>query len=83
MVERYLSKSLPVLLTRSLHDIFNKAHQTLELHKKSQFRHWPDKFCVVQPTQPLIPHTINQAILGAVQDSALAINNRASLLGSY
>jgi hypothetical protein len=36
MVERYLSQSLPVLLTRSLHDIFNKAHQTLELHKKSQ-----------------------------------------------
>ncbi len=54
MVERYLSQSLPVLLTRSLHDIFTKAHQTLELHKKSQITHWPDKFCVVQPAQPLM-----------------------------
>lgn len=29
MVERYLSQSLPVLLTHSLHDLFQKAQQTL------------------------------------------------------
>ncbi len=80
MVERYLSQSLPVLLTRSLHDIFNKAHQTLELHKKSQFTHWPDKFCVVQPAQPLISPTINQVILGAVHEALL---NEKQLQVSY
>jgi hypothetical protein len=36
MVERYLSQSLPVLLNRPLHEIFSKAHQILDLHKKSQ-----------------------------------------------
>lgn len=80
MVERYLSQSLPVLLTRSLHDIFNKAHQTLELHKKSQFTHWPDKFCVVQPAQPLIPPVLDQAILGAVHEALL---NEKQLQVSY
>ena len=80
MVERYLSQSLPVLLTRSLHDIFNKAHQTLELHKKSQITQWPDKFCVVQPAQPLIPPALNQAILGAVHEALL---NEKQLQVSY
>lgn len=72
MVERYLSQSLPVLLTRSLYDIFNKAHQTLELHKKNQITQWPEKFCVIQPTQPLIPPTLNQEILGAVHEALLS-----------
>ncbi|TRW95828.1 helix-turn-helix transcriptional regulator [Candidatus Methylobacter oryzae] len=71
MVERYLNQSLPVLLTRSLHDIFNKAHQTLELHKKNQITQWPEKFCVIQPTQPLIPPTLNQEILGSVHEALL------------
>jgi len=71
MVERYLSQSLPVLLTRSLYYIFNKAHQTLELHKKSQITRWPEKFYVVQPAQPLIPSELNQDILGTVHDALL------------
>ena len=71
MVERYLSQSLPVLLTRSLHDIFKKAHQTLELHKKSQITQWPEKFCVIQPTQPLIPPEINHEILTIVHEALL------------
>ncbi len=71
MVERYLSQSLPVLLTRSLHDIFTKAHQTLELHKKSQITHWPDKFCVIQPGQPLIPPVLKHDILMLVHEALL------------
>lgn len=71
MVERYLSQSLPVLLTRSLHDIFNKAHQTLELHKKSQITQWPEKFCVIQPAQPLIPPELSHEILVIVHDALL------------
>jgi len=71
MVERYLSQSLPVLLTRSLHDIFNKAHQTLELHKKSQVTQWPEKFCVVQPAQPLIPPDLDHEILVIVHEALL------------
>lgn len=71
MVERYLSQSLPVLLTRSLHDIFNKAHQTLELHKKSQITQWPEKFCVIQPAQPLIPPELNHEILVVVHEGLL------------
>jgi len=71
MVERYLSQSLPVLLTRSLHDIFNKAHQTLELHKKSQVTQWPEKFCVIQPAQPLIPPELSHEILVVVHEALL------------
>ena len=71
MVERYLSQSLPVLLTRSLHDIFNKAHLTLELHKKSQITQWPEKFCVIQPAQPLIPPELNHEILVVVHEALL------------
>lgn len=71
MVERYLSQSLPVLLTRSLHDIFNKAHQTLELHKKSQVTQWPEKFCVIQPAQPLIPPELSHDILVVVHEALL------------
>ena len=80
MVERYLSQSLPVLLTRSLNEIFNKAHQTLELHKKSQITHWPDKFCVVQPGQPLIPPKLNQDILAIVHEALL---NEKEILVTY
>jgi predicted DNA-binding transcriptional regulator YafY len=72
MVERYLSQSLPVLLTRSLHDIFNKAHQTLELHKKSQITQWPEKFCVIQPAQPLIPPELSHEILVTVHEALLS-----------
>jgi predicted DNA-binding transcriptional regulator YafY len=71
MVERYLSQSLPVLLTRSLHDIFNKAHLTLELHKKSQVTQWPEKFCVIQPAQPLIPPELDHEILVVVHEALL------------
>jgi predicted DNA-binding transcriptional regulator YafY len=71
MVERYLSQSLPVLLTRSLHDIFNKAHQTLELHKKSQITQWPEKFCVIQPAQPLIPPELSHEILVVIHEALL------------
>lgn len=71
MVERYLSQSLPALLTRSLHDIFSKAHQILELHKKSQFTLWPEKFCVIQPAQPLISPELNHEILLAVHEALL------------
>jgi hypothetical protein len=71
MVERYLSQSLLVLLTRSLHDIFNKAHQTLELHKKSQVTQWPEKFCVIQPAQPFIPPELNHEILVVVHEALL------------
>ncbi|MGZ3753480.1 MAG: helix-turn-helix transcriptional regulator, partial [Mucilaginibacter sp.] len=72
MVERYLSQSLPVLLTRSLHNIFNKAHQTLELHKKSHITQWPEKFCVIQPAQPLIPPELNQEVLAVVHEALLS-----------
>ncbi len=71
MVERYLSQSLPVVLTRSLHDIFNKAHQTLELHKKSRITEWPEKFCVIQPAQPLIPPELSYEILVVIHEALL------------
>ncbi|QPK64048.1 WYL domain-containing protein [Methylomonas sp. LL1] len=80
MVERYLSQSLPVLLTRPLQDIFTKAHQTLELHKKSQITHWPEKICVIQPAQPLIPPEVRGEILEAVHDALL---NEKQLRVSY
>jgi predicted DNA-binding transcriptional regulator YafY len=80
MVERYLSQSLPVLLTRSLNDIFHKAHQTLELHKNSQITHWPEKFCVVQPAQGLIPPELDHGILAIVHDALL---NEKQLLVTY
>ena len=71
MVERYLGQSLPVLLTQSLNDIFLKAHQTLELHKKSQVTHWPDKINVIQPAQTLIPPEVNQQVLTVVHEALL------------
>ena len=76
MVERYLSQSLPVLLTRSLNDIFHKAYQTLELHKNSQITHWPEKFCVVQPAQRLIPPKLDQDILSIVHGHNLSVPHR-------
>lgn len=72
MVERYLSQSLPVLLSRPLHDIFSRAHQVLELHKKSQITHWPEKICVVQPTQPLIAPDVKPTVLAAVHEALLS-----------
>lgn len=80
MVERYLSQSLPVLLNRPLQDIFTKAHQTLELHKKSQITQWPEKICVIQPAQPLIPPDVRGEILEAVHDALL---NEKQLRLSY
>ena len=71
MVERYLGQSLPVLLTQSLNDIFSKAHQTLELHKKSQVTHWPDKIAVIQPAQTLIPPEIEHQVLAVVHEAIL------------
>jgi len=71
MVERYLSQSLPVLLTQSLNEIFSKAHQTLELHKKSEITHWPDKISVIQPSQSLIPPKVNQIVLTTVHEALL------------
>lgn len=71
MVERYLGQSLPVLLTQSLNDIFSKAHQTLELHKKSQVTQWPDKISVIQPAQTLIPPKINHQVLTVVHQAIL------------
>lgn len=80
MVERYLSQSLPVLLNRPLQDVFSKARQTLELHKKSQITHWPEKICVIQPAQPLIPPEVSSKILEAVHDALL---NEKQLRVSY
>jgi len=71
MVERYLAQSLPVLLTQSLSDVFSKAHQTLDLHKKSQVTHWPDKITVIQPAQTLIPPEVDQQVLISVHDALL------------
>jgi len=71
MVERYLGQSLPVLLTQSLSNVFSKAHQTLELHKKSQVTHWPDKISVIQPAQTLIPPKVDQEVLIAVHEALL------------
>jgi predicted DNA-binding transcriptional regulator YafY len=71
MVERYLSQSLPVLLNRPLQDIFLKAQQTLELHKKSQITHWPEKICVIQPAQPFISPDIDPDVLVAVHEALL------------
>jgi len=71
MVEKYLAQSLPVLLTQSLNDVFSKAHQTLELHKKSQVTHWPDKISVIQPAQTLISPVINEQVLTAVHEALL------------
>lgn len=71
MVERYLSQSLPVLLNRPLQDIFLKAKQTLELHKKSQITHWPEKICVIQPAQPFISPDIDPDVLVAVHEALL------------
>ena len=71
MVERYLGQSLPVLLTQSLNDIFSKAHQTLELHKKSQVTHWPEKISVIQPAQTLISPTVSEKILTVVHEALL------------
>lgn len=71
MVERYLAQSLPVLLTRSLNEIFSKAHQTLELHKKSQVTHWPEKICVIQPAQPLEPPYLDIKVLTTVHQALL------------
>lgn len=71
MVERYLSQSLPALLNRPLKDIFYKAHQILELHKKSQITHWPDKISVIQPAQPLIPPKAEFDVLIAVHEALL------------
>lgn len=80
MVERYLSQSLPVLLNRPLQDIFLKAQQTLELHKKSQITHWPEKICVIQPAQPFISPDIDPAVLAAVH---VALLNEKQLRVTY
>ncbi len=71
MVERYLSHTLPVLLIDALQDIFHQAHQTLELHKKSQMTHWPEKFCVIPSSQPLIPPELDHEILAVVHEALL------------
>lgn len=71
MVERYLSQSLPVLLTQSLEDLFQKAQQTLDLYKKSHVTHWPDKISVIQPAQTLLPPDINADILAAVHEALI------------
>lgn len=71
MVERYLSQSLPVLLTQSLHDLFQKARQTLNLHKKSQVTHWPEKISVIQPAQTLLSPSIDPAVLATVHEALL------------
>ena len=71
MVEKYLSQSLPVLLNRPLEAIFSKAHSILDLHKKSNLTHWPEKITVIQPTQPFIAPQTNQTVLAAVHEALL------------
>jgi predicted DNA-binding transcriptional regulator YafY len=80
MVEKYLSQSLPVLLSRPLQDIFSKAHNILELHKKSNLTHWPEKISVIQPTQPFITPVIDTEVLIAVHEALL---NEQLLIVSY
>lgn len=71
MVEKYLSQSLPVLLNRPLEAIFSKAHSILDLHKKSNLTHWPEKITVIQPTQPFIAPQTDQTVLAAVHEALL------------
>jgi predicted DNA-binding transcriptional regulator YafY len=71
MVERYLSQSLPVLLTQSLNDLFQKAQQTLDLHKKSHVTHWPDKISVIHPAQTLLPPDIDAEILATIHKALI------------
>lgn len=80
MVEKYLSQSLPVLLSRPLQDIFSKAHNILELHKKSNLTHWPEKISVIQPTQPFIAPVIDPDVLTAVHEALL---NEQLLIVNY
>lgn len=80
MVERYLSQSLPVLLNRPLQDVFGKARQVLDLHKKSQITQWPEKICVIQPAQRFLSPVVDVEILSAVHEGLL---NNKQLLVAY
>ena len=72
MVERYLSEALPASLTATLNSLFKTAKTTLDLHKqKSLHARWADKVCVVQPTQPLLPPQINEAVVNVVHEALL------------
>lgn len=72
MVERYLQQSLPVFLNRPLEVLFGKAHHVLSLHKKSHVTKWPDKICIIQPTQQLLSPTVNPDILKTVHEALLS-----------
>ena len=71
MVERYLSEALPASLTGALNSLFKTAKSTLDLQKKNPNARWADKVCVVQPTQPLLPPKIDEAVVNVVHEALL------------
>jgi predicted DNA-binding transcriptional regulator YafY len=71
LVERYLSEALPASLTGALNNMFEKARSTLDLQKKNPKARWAEKICVVQPTQPLLPPKIDDAVVNVVHEALL------------
>lgn len=72
LVERHLKPLLPCSLLKQLQPYFKTAKQKLSaLPQQSRGHSWADKVRVVQPTQALLPPTIDSGIQHAVYDALL------------
>lgn len=72
MVERYLAEALPVTLTRAIRGCFGAAHRTLDVQRKNAAARWADKICVIQPSQPLLPPPLDEAVVESVHEALIA-----------
>lgn len=71
LVERHLASTLPSMLTEALRDLFAKANNTLDLHKKAPAAHWTEKVAVIPPAQPLVPPVMKHEVRRVVHEALI------------
>lgn len=70
MADKTLDKLLPLSILKELRPWFDSAYQQIQT-KASVAHRWADKIRFAPPAQPLIPPTIPDGVLNAVQEALL------------
>jgi len=71
LIKKYLTPLFPSVTLKELNPFFEQAEVTLESISSSPLIKWPNKIAVVEPTQPLLPPTIDMEIHKSVTEALL------------
>ena len=71
LIKKYLTPLFPSATLKELNPFFEQAEVTLESFNSSPLLKWPNKIAVVEPTQPLLPPSINSETHKSVTEALL------------